>query len=314
MAELIVCVVILLTVVIFLSIRQYRLKREIYSFSDRLERCIDAMLSGKTAEEPGGSEGDSLWSKTYDKLQKLYTVWTQKSQENIDEKKKIKELISDISHQTKIPVSNMKIYLELMQEEKQISEKGRGFLTRLEEQTDKLDFLLQSLVKMSRLETGVIEIHSKKRNLYETIALAVAAIVPKAEKKSIHLHVECEEEIAVCHDRKWTEEAVFNILDNAVKYTGKGGRVGISVCVQDMFTKISIKDSGKGILPQRQAQIFSRFYREPEVYDQEGIGVGLYLAREIITLQNGYIEVHSEPGQGADFQIYLPNDEFAEEE
>ena len=160
---------------------------------------------------------------------------------------------------------------------------------------------------MSRLETGVIEVCCMKLPLCGTLLRAVAAIVPKAEKKQIRLSVDCDEDIVVNHDTKWTEEAVFNLLDNAVKYTGRGGSVGILVSVQEIFTKISIRDSGKGIALERQAEIFTRFYREPEVYDQEGIGVGLYLARKIIALQDGYIQVCSEIRKGSDFQIYLPN-------
>ena len=83
--------------------------------------------------------------------------------------------------------------------------------------------------------------------------------------------------------------------------------IHVVVCRQELFTKISIEDTGKGIAPERQATIFTRFYREPEVHDKEGIGIGLYLAREIITLQNGYIEVQSQIGQGSKFIIYLPN-------
>lgn len=314
MAEIVIAAVLLLAAVIIMGIKIYILKRDIYTFSERLERCLDAIVSDESIEALADSGGDTLWSKTYDKLAQIYTVWRRRSEDNLEEKKKIKALISDISHQTKTPIANMKIYLEIMQEEEPISEKEKEFLLRMEEQTDKLDFLLHSMVKMSRLETGIIEIHKQSTGLYETIGLAMAAVVPKAEKKNIGLHVHCDEKLQVSHDRKWTEEAIFNILDNAVKYTGEGGNVHICVSVQDIFTKISIKDTGKGILPERQAEIFTRFYREPEVAEQEGIGVGLYLARKIVTLQNGYIEVHSVPGAGSDFQIYLPGGGLTGEE
>ena len=124
------------------------------------------------------------------------------------------------------------------------------------------------------------------------------------------IYVDCAETLLLCHDRKWTEEAVFNLLDNAVKYTEPGGEISISAKEQEIYTKISIRDTGKGIEQSRQAEIFQRFYREPEVSQKEGIGIGLYLTRKIITVQNGYIEVHSEPGKGAEFQIYLPRKEL----
>ena len=250
---------------------------------------------------------DTLWSKTSEKLQRVNHIWNRKEEETLREKRMMKELISDISHQTRTPIANLKLYMEFLQEE-ELSEHGKEFLTKMERQTEKLDFLLQSMVKMSRLETGIIRIQSQGTDRRETLGQAVGAIVPKAEKKGIQLFAECEGEILISHDKKWTEEAIFNILDNGVKYTDEGGAIRIRVNVQEMFTKISIRDTGKGIAPERQAEIFARFYREPEVHDQEGIGIGLYLARKIIELQNGYIEVRSEAGQGADFQIYLPND------
>ena len=115
----------------------------------------------------------------------------------------------------------------------------------------------------------------------------------------------------LCHDSKWTEEAIFNILDNAVKYTKedcppKSRNIQIGVAVQEFFTKISFKDSGKGIAMDRQAEIFRRFYREPEIHDQEGIGVGLYLARKIITMQDGYIDCAVRAGEGVLLSHFPP--------
>lgn len=218
----------------------------------------------------------------------------------------MKTLISDISHQTKTPLANIKLYQEFLQEE-ELSEKGQEFLKRLEEQTDKLDFLLQSMVKMSRLENGIIQIKKENENLYHTLTAAVSQIVPAAAEKEMELHVECEEKVLLNHDAKWTEEAIFNVLDNAVKYTKAGGMIYVKAVRQEIFTKISIRDNGKGILPERQAEIFTRFYREPEVHEQNGVGIGLYLTRRILELQNGYIEVHSDAGKGAEFCMYLPN-------
>lgn len=178
----------------------------------------------------------------------------------------------------------------------------------MEEQTEKLGFLLQSMVKMSRLENGIIQIKKEQRKLQETLTAAVSQVVPAASRKEISLHVDCEPDLLLKHDRKWTEEAIFNVLDNAVKYTNPKGRIAVQVIYQEIFTKISVRDNGKGILPERQAEIFTRFYREPEVHDNHGVGIGLYLTRKILELQNGYIEVHSETGKGSDFCLYLPNE------
>lgn len=159
---------------------------------------------------------------------------------------------------------------------------------------------------MSRLETGILQIHKEDQNLYETIRHAVADVVPEAALKGIDLYVNCEENMMIRHDSKWTEEAIYNILDNAFKYTEPGGEIHIQTERQELFFKISISDTGKGIAPERQAEIFTRFYREPEVHDKPGVGIGLYLARTIMELQKGYIEVQSEIGEGASFHLYFP--------
>ena len=273
--------------------RVHRLKREVYRFTEQVERGLDDIIAGKGFPESRESEKDSLWGRCSEKL------WR-------DCRQLMKELISDISHQTRTPIANMRLYLEFLQEE-EVSEKGREFLAHLEGQTEKLDFLLKSMVKMSRLEAGILYIRKEQAKIYDTIAGAVGEIVPSAAKKQIQLSVDCGEEIQVKHDKKWTEEAVFNVLDNAVKYTDSGGRIHVVVRSQEVFTKISVRDTGKGIARERQAEIFSRFYREPEVHGENGVGIGLYLARKILELQDGYIEVRSEVGEGAEFSLYLPN-------
>lgn len=288
-----------------LAWKLYTLKRDIYQFADQMEKSLDGILSGKEPEK-GWENEDALWGKICEKLRRVNHIWQRKEKESLSEKNKMKELISDISHQTKTPVANLKLCIEILQDES-MSERAEEFLNSMGEQIEKLDFLMQGMVKISRLETGVITIRDQESDLRATIGRAVAAIIPKAEEKQIRLYVECDREVRIRHDGKWTEEAIFNLLDNAVKYTDAGGTIRIGVKVQEIFTQISVRDTGKGIAPERQAEIFTRFYREPEVHEQEGIGIGLYLARKIIELQKGYIEVKSEAGEGSEFRIYLLN-------
>ena len=283
-----------------------KVKQEADLFANQVEEAIWQILSGKELKETEEVTEDTLWGKCGEKFWRLYQVWNRKETDALREKRQMKALISDISHQIKTPLANMKLYQEFLQEET-LSEKGREFLNGLGDQTEKLDFLLQSMVKMSRLENGIIQIKRENKNLHHTLTAAVSQIVPSAAEKEIELHVECEERLMLNHDRKWTEEAIFNVLDNAVKYTKAGGKVHVRAVRQEIFTKISIRDNGKGILPERQAEIFTRFYREPEVHGQSGVGIGLYLTRRILELQNGYIEVHSEFEKGAEFCMYLPN-------
>ncbi len=283
-------------------------KKEVELFADQVEETLDTILSGKQWKEPEEVTEDTLWGKCGEKFWRLYQVWNQKEVDAIRDRQQMKSLISDISHQTKTPLANIRLYQEFLEEEN-LSEKGQEFLIHLKEQTDKLDFLLQSMVKMSRLENGIIQIKKEKTNLRQTLTAAVSQIVPMASRKKMELYVVCEENLMLKHDSKWTEEAIFNVLDNAVKYTKPEGCIQVKVVSQEMFMKISVQDNGKGILPERQAEIFTRFYREPEVHEINGVGIGLYLTRKILELQNGYIEVRSEKGNGSEFCLYLPNEE-----
>lgn len=285
--------------------RMRKLKKDVYEFTDSLEHNLDAVIQGEKPE-PSGEMEDSLLGRVNEKLERTAHILEQKEQEIRENKEEMKELISDISHQTKTPIANQKIYLEILKS-RPLPEEEMGFVEKLEHQTDRLDFLFKSMVKMSRLETGVIQIRKENGDLMETIGRAVSAVVPSAEKKKLRLSVEADGESVLPHDRKWTEEAVYNLLDNSVKYTESGGSIVIRLRKGEIFTEIHVEDTGKGIALDRQAQIFTRFYREPEVHDKEGVGIGLYLTRKIVQLQNGYVEVRSDVGKGADFCIFLPN-------
>lgn len=141
----------------------------------------------------------------------------------------------------------------------------------------------------------------------ETIRKAVAGIVVEASKKNQQLSVDGPAQLTVMHDAKWTTEAIGNVLENAVKYTDEDGQIRVTVRRQEIFTVVEVTDTGRGIAAERQAQIFGRFYREPEVHERPGIGIGLYLTRKIMEAQDGYVDVVSKPGVGATFRLHLQN-------
>lgn len=310
--------------------RNYRLKQDVYDLTRRLDGSLNELLNGVRLDTAAYRQ-DDLWGAVYEKLCRVSDMYARKNTEVQEEKESLKELVSDISHQTKTPLANIKLYLEMLSDEKSADVAGldanventmmgagadenksdaaerAAYFEKLGGQVDKLDFLLQSMVKMSRLETGAIKIQKVDASLAETLAAAVGAVIPGADKKHIQIRVDYDEKLRLCHDKKWTGEAIFNILDNAVKYTKVGGNIYISVRRGEIFTRISVADTGKGIQVERQGTVFARFYREPEVHDCEGVGLGLYLARKIITMQDGYIEVESKVGRGSTFYIYLPN-------
>lgn len=225
-----------------------------------------------------------------------------------EEKQSIQEIISDISHQVKTPMTNLKMYNSTLLERQLAPEKEQEFHKLMETQINKLDFLMQAMVKMSRLETGVITLSVSPAPIYDTVGLALTGIVLPAEKKNIEVVIDCDPALVMPHDKKWTAEALFNILDNAVKYTQSGGKVFVRAERWEMATKVDITDTGRGIPEQHLAQIFKRFYREDDVHDVDGVGIGLYLSREIISKQGGYIQVKSEVSKGSTFSVFLPNE------
>ena len=199
-----------------------------------------------------------------------------------------------------------RLYSILQESRRKVDEERRDFLQGIRSQTDKLEFLVQSMGKASRLETGAVTLEKKDVPLLDTLAQAMSGIVYGAEQKGISVEVQCPDDLWVSHDSKWTAEALFNLLDNAVKYTPAGGKISVSVEQWEMYVKLDVADTGRGIPESRQAAIFRRFYREEEVHDQPGVGIGLYLAREIVTRQGGYIKVTSEVGRGSTFSVFLP--------
>lgn len=295
------CAFVLVCVVCFVAL----IRRKLTLFSDLFCQTLDDMLSGNVAPLQVDEE-ESLFYKINYRLGRLYEVMNENRRNVAKERADLQELISDISHQVKTPIANLNMINSTLLEQDVPPNKQKEFLLASASQLDKLDFLMQAMIKTSRLETGVISLEKKMQPIYDTLASALGGILLNAEKKQIDVSVDCPEQLVVPHDRKWTSEALFNILDNAVKYTPENGKITVTVECWELYLKISIADTGKGIPEKHQGAIFKRFYREDDVHDIEGIGIGLYLAREIITIQGGYIKVTSVVGKGSTFSIFLP--------
>lgn len=268
---------------------------------NRLNQMLDDAIDGDFCEQ---DYDESELSKLEVKWKRYLTSSKLSAQKIEDERAAVKELVTDISHQTKTPLANILLYAQLL-EEQPLDEQTMKMVEEIHRQSEKLDFLIQSLVKTSRLETGTFQLYPEKQEvdslINETIELAAA----KAEMKKIAIKKEETSAYAV-FDKKWTKEALFNIVDNAIKYSPESSQISIKVLVYEMFLCIQVKDQGIGIDEEEIPRIFGRFYRGKNVRTDEGIGIGLYLARQIIENQSGYIKVISTPGSGSKFQIFLP--------
>ena len=279
--------------------------KRLSQFTSDLCQTMDSMITG--GQEPARAEDrETIFARISYRLSRLYGILQENRRKVDEERRELQTLVSDISHQVKTPVANLKMVTDTLLAKPVTEQERRDFLQGIRSQTDKLEFLVQSMGKASRLETGAITLEKKDVPLLDTLAQAMSGIVYSAEQKGISVEVQCPDDLRVSHDSKWTAEALFNLLDNAVKYTPAGGSICVSVEQWEMYVKLDVTDTGKGIPESRQAAIFRRFYREEEVHDQPGVGIGLYLAREIVTRQGGYIKVTSEPGRGSTFSVFLP--------
>lgn len=299
---ILLAVILLLLAALVCTVIAY--KREISLFSKELDCTLDDMLAGNNPDF--NFINDTLSGKVNIKLKRLYEILNQRSEQSKQDKEKLNALISDISHQTKTPVANLKMYLQILSERELDETKRREFLRLSLSQTEKLEFLIVSLAKMSRLENGAISFSPVRLPALEIIADGLAQIMPFAEQKNISVEADCREDVFVFCDKKWTSEAIFNILDNAVKYTPQNGRITVSVCKNEFYARIQIKDSGMGIPESEQAKVFGRFYRSEAAKNADGFGLGLFLSRQIVSGQNGFITIQSEPARGAEFIINLP--------
>lgn len=291
-------------VISLFAVYQNIIKSKVVDFSNDIEKVIDDMITGKSEIE-FDLNSETLFSKINFKLKRLYEIIDDQSKRNLKEKLELEELVSDVSHQVKTPLTNLKMISTTVTREDISVEKKKDLMRVFNNQIKKLEFLIYALIKASRLETGVIELNSTMLPIYDTIAEALGGIIFKAEEKDIDVKVNCDTNIKLKHDKKWIAEALFNILDNATKYTGKNGSIFINVEELENHVKITISDTGKGIEKEHFNDIFKRFYREQSNHSVDGIGIGLYLTREIISKQGGYVQVDSKVGKGSTFSVLL---------
>lgn len=291
-------IVLLFIIALLLFILLYREQKQ-RKMLRQIECMIQSAAAGNLSET---SFDESILSKLETKFYQ-YLKGVALSEKRIQiEKDKIKELISDLSHQTKTPIANLKLYAELLKEENLSSSVAEN-VDAIHMQAEKLAFLVSHLIKLSRLESGIIKPVPETRTITDVLSLLDSQFRLIAEKKGLEFDIKAKDCLAI-YDLKWTGEAIGNIVDNAIKYTDNGG-IRLSIIPYELFIRIDIRDTGIGIRSEEREKIFSRFYRSKEVQEKSGLGIGLYLSREIISRQGGYIKV-SAAEVGSIFSVFLP--------
>jgi len=296
-----VCIGITIAVVLAAAIVIIRYRQMTKKTLEKMGDMLDTAIDGSLVE---GVFDESALSAVEAKLARYLSMGALSSKNLLTEKDKINGLISDISHQTKTPIANILLYSQLLSEH-ELPEDCTVCVKALSAQAEKLNFLISALVKTSRLETGIITVSPKLEAVQRLLDEVREQIMPKVDTKDISVAME-DTEISACFDLKWTTEAVYNIIDNAVKYTESGGCITVKVIPYELFCRIDITDNGIGITEDEQSKIFTRFYRSGAVLHQEGVGIGLFLAREILAAEGGYIKVSSGLGSGSTFSVFLP--------
>ena len=250
---------------------------------------------------------DTLTARLQHQLLKLRNILTAQNEMLAQEKEQIKTLISDISHQIKTPIAAANTFAQLLGDE-ELSEKERSeYISTLQISLEKLTFLTNSLIKMSRLESGIISLKPERNSLNDIVLQAVKAVYAKAKGKNITITFDCEKNFEAMLDFNWTAEAITNVLDNAVKYTPNGGLVSLTITEYPSYLRFDISDNGIGIPEDEQAKVFGRFYRGKQSAGIDGVGIGLYLTRDIVNKQNGYVKVVSDES-GSTFSLFFKKD------
>jgi signal transduction histidine kinase len=270
---------------------------------NKISQIISDFISKRKIEAT--DVADTRESKLISQLKQLIMIADHETKSAKEEREAVTTLISDLSHQLKTPLSNITMFTELLKDPSLLEEEKQEFILRTGEQAKKMEWLLQALLKTSRLETGIIEFDVSPNYIKETIADSISSVYGQAESKNIRIRIDEFQDLKLMHNPKWTAESISNILENAIKYSLAGTTIKIKIEPMELYTKIVITDQGIGIAPEEFPLIFKRFYRSKQVEQKAGSGLGLYLSQLILGKEGGYITVNSVLGKGSSFSLFL---------
>lgn len=278
----------------------------------RISVYLQELLEGKEMNI-GADNEDMMSSKINYQLMRVQNILISQKNKAQSEKKELQELISEIAHQMRTPLTNLRNYLGFLEEviDEKKSEPEKQYLKAIQISEEKIYFLTEHFIRISRLEHGIIQLKIEENDFMKTFRNALGQVREQAERKEITFQfdfpVDFLGKVEVNHDTNWMEEAIYNLLDNAVKYSNQGGAIKVTVQEDEMFLTLRIRDFGIGIKPGEENKIFQRFYRGSRVGNQEGFGIGLYLAREIVAKHGGILVVKRE-NPGVEMRLSLPGE------
>lgn len=266
----------------------------------RILKKLDRALGGEI--QPAVYD-ESQEDAVTERLNRLVSVSGMNQDRAERERDIVKSFISDISHQVRTPLANIMLYAGLLQE-RGLDEESTVLAEKIRKQSDKLGFFMKELMQAAYAEQEIISIHPTMARVDELISSACQLVELEALKKKIQIMQE-ETNLSCYADPKWTIEAIGNVLDNAVKYSPEHSQIEISIIAYEAFACIMVQDQGMGIREEEQGRVFERFYRSDAASSAPGLGIGLYLVREVLAKQGGYAKLNSSPGEGTAVCLYL---------
>lgn len=279
----------------------------IYHARKRLEMTYQNLLQ-RLDGAIGGQLQDMVYDESMDaavteRLNQIVRISGMNQGKAEKERDTVKALISDISHQVRTPLTNIMLYVGILQEQS-LDHDSKALVDKIGKQSDKLDFFMKELVRSSYAEQEMISINPQFTDVGEILDTSCQIVEMAALKKKIEI-VKEETGISCYADKKWTTEALGNVLENAVKYSPERSQIRLSVIPYESFVCIQVQDQGIGIKEEEQGLVFERFYRSRSVSSEPGFGIGLYLVREVLSKQGGYVKIKSKIGAGTVVQLFL---------
>ncbi len=266
---------------------------------------INAYLDGdRSARIESDSEGELY--RLFHSINSLAAVLNAHADNELREKEFLKNTISDISHQLKTPLAALNIYNGLLQDEDIEASSVKEFADLSEQELDRIETLVQNLLKIAKLDAGSIVFEKAEENVADMMQDLKLHFAYRARQEQKEITLSGAEDVCLSCDRDWLSEAIGNIVKNALDHTGRGDTVRIEWRALPSAVQISVKDNGCGIHPEDLHHIFKRFYRSRFSKDTQGIGLGLPLAKAIIEAHGGLIEVDSSLGMGTSFLMNFP--------
>lgn len=286
--------------------------RRRYHHIAQLSSYLQEIYQGKeTFDIRDHAEGELSILKS--DIYKITQILKWQKERLLKDQRYLAEALSDISHQLKTPLTSMLMMSELLRDEQLPNERRIAFSYQLETQLERMEWLVSSLLKLSRIEAEAIHFQPEVVFVQELIIESIQPIMTAIEKNALHLELDCDPDLVVHMDRKWTQEAILNIVKNAMEHSPYGSSIHLQVQQNPLHTSICITDYGSGIAKKDLPHIFERFYKGSHSHS-DSVGIGLAMSKAILNRQHATIDVESHEGEGTSFIIRIFDDKSVMQE